>query len=78
MARGIVMTQLLPILQIIISMLLVAAILMQRRSGGLSPTFGGGGGFYRTRRGVERTLFFITIALSAMFIATALLNVLLR
>ena len=70
--------QLLLIFQIIISILLVTAILMQRRSGGLSPTFGGGGGFYRTRRGVERTLFFATIGLSVLFIAIALLNVLLR
>lgn len=72
------MMQILPIFQIIISTLLVIAILMQRRSGGLSATFGGGGGFYRTRRGVERTLFFITIALSVFFIATALLNVVLK
>lgn len=72
------MIQILPIFQIIISILLVIAILMQRRSGGLSATFGGGGGFYRTRRGVERTLFFVTIGLSVLFIATALLNVILK
>lgn len=63
------------IAQIIISILLIGAILLQRRSGGLSPAFGGDGGFYRTRRGIERGLFFATIALAALFLGTALLNV---
>lgn len=72
------MTYLFSVFQIIISVLLITAILLQRRSGGLSPTFGGGGGFYRTRRGIERGLFFGTIALSILFIAAALLHVVLK
>ena len=71
--------KILQILQIILSVLLVGAILFQRRGGGLSPALGGGGGgFYRTRRGVERVLFFSTIVLSALFLSAALLNVVLR
>ncbi len=72
------MTHILPIIQIIISLLLIGAILLQRRSGGLSPTFGGDGGAYRTRRGVERGLFGITIVLAVLFIAAAVLNIVLR
>lgn len=72
------MTTLLPIAQIIISTLLIGAILLQRRSGGLSPTFGGDGGGYRTRRGVEHGLFVATIILAVLFIAAALLNIILR
>lgn len=69
------MTGLLTVIQIIVSILLAAAILLQRRSGGLSPAFGGGGGFYRTRRGIERGLFFATVALSFLFVALALIHI---
>ncbi|MFY9462967.1 MAG: preprotein translocase subunit SecG [Candidatus Sungiibacteriota bacterium] len=72
------MTQLLPIIQIIISALLIGAVLLQRRSGGLSPAFGGDGGAYRTRRGIEQWLFITTIILAVLFIAAALLNIILR
>lgn len=68
--------QILNIVQIIISVLLIAAILLQQRGGGLSPVFGGESGAYRTRRGLERGLFGITIALSALFLVTALLHIL--
>ncbi|OHA04179.1 MAG: preprotein translocase subunit SecG [Candidatus Sungbacteria bacterium RIFCSPHIGHO2_02_FULL_52_23] len=69
------MLYLLDIAHIIVSVLLVCAILLQRRSGGLSPTFGGEGGFYRTRRGLERGLFYATIVLAILFIALAVLNI---
>ena len=67
------------ILQIIISILLITVILLQQRGEGLSATFGGGGGgVYRTRRGMEKSLFTATIILAFLFLATALLNVLLK
>ena len=72
------MKTILPLIQIALSLLLIGAILLQRRSGGLSPTFGGGSRFYRTRRGVERSLFFATIALSALFMLAALLNIVIK
>lgn len=64
--------------QIIVSILLVTAILLQRRGGGLSPVLGGSGGFYRTRRGMERVLFTGTIALSALFLLGAAINIILQ
>ncbi|MBI2640863.1 MAG: preprotein translocase subunit SecG [Candidatus Sungbacteria bacterium] len=66
------------IAQVIISVLLVITILLQQRGGGLSPVFGGEGGVYRTRRGVERMIFAATIVLSILFLATAILNILIR
>ena len=72
------MIPLLTIAQIIISLLLIAGILLQQRSGGLSQVFGGTGGLYRTRRGVERSIFIATIVLAVLFIATAVLNIILR
>ena len=64
------------IVQIIISIALVAVILLQVRSGGLGGVFGGTeSAVYKTRRGVERTLFNITIGLSVAFFVVTILNV---
>ena len=71
------MIQILNIIQIVISVLLAGAILLQQRGGGLSPVFGGESGGYRTRRGLERGLFAATIILAALFLATAVLHILL-
>ncbi|MBI5654049.1 preprotein translocase subunit SecG [Candidatus Uhrbacteria bacterium] len=68
---------LLPILQILISILLVAAILLQQRGTGLGAAFGGGGDVFRTKRGIEKSLFYATIGLSVLFFVTAILNVVL-
>ena len=64
------------IVQIIISIALAAVILLQVRSGGLGGVFGGSEtSVYRTRRGVERTLFNITIGLSLAFFAITIVSV---
>ena len=68
---------LLIIAQIVISILLIITILLQQRGGGLSPVFGGEGGFYRTRRGLEKMIFYATIVLAFLFLATAFLNLIL-
>lgn len=54
---------------IVLSIALVVAILLQSRGGGLGAMFGGDGmgGQYKTRRGLEKTLFFVTIGLSVGF-----------
>lgn len=66
------------IAQIIISVILVILILLQQRGGGLSPVFGGEGGVYRTRRGIERTIFIATIILAGLFLLVAAVNLLIR
>ena len=64
------------IAQIIISVALTVAILLQIRSGGLGSVFGGSdNAVYRTRRGVERLLFNITIGLAIAFFVITILNV---
>lgn len=60
------------VVQIIISVLLVSLILLQGKGSGLSATFGGEGGFYRTKRGFEKLIYFLTIALTIIFLATSL------
>ena len=64
----------LQIIQIAAAIVLVATILLQQRGGGLSPVFGGEGGFYRTRRGVEKTIFVTTIVSAIVFFGAAILN----
>lgn len=64
------------IAQIILSIAMILAILFQSKGAGLGGLTGGDtGGVYRARRGVERTLFLITIVLSALFFLVAILNV---
>ncbi len=62
---------------IIISILMCVAILLQQRSSGLGMAFGGDGNVFRTKRGLEKGLFYATIALAALFFGIAILNLLL-
>jgi len=66
------------IAQIVVSVLLIAAVLMQQRGTGLSATFGGEGNIYRTKRGIEKALFILTIVLAIIFFAIALANILIK
>jgi preprotein translocase subunit SecG len=61
------------IAQIIISVALIAVLLLQVRGGGLGGIFGQADTVYRTRRGIEKTLFNLTIILTVLFVAVALL-----
>jgi len=64
------------IAQIIISAALVIIILLQTKGGGMGGVFGGTEtAVYKTRRGVEHTIFNITIGLSIAFFVITILNV---
>jgi preprotein translocase subunit SecG len=58
----------------ILSVALVLAILLQVRGGGLGGIFGQPDTVYRTRRGMEKTLFQVTIVLIVLFIIVALVS----
>lgn len=66
--------QILNILQILISLGLVIVILLQSRGSGLGTTFGGSGGgdSFRSKRGVEKLLFNLTIVLGIGFALNAI------
>ncbi|OGH24031.1 MAG: preprotein translocase subunit SecG [Candidatus Levybacteria bacterium RIFCSPHIGHO2_02_FULL_42_12] len=55
------------VLQLIVSAILIGVILLQSQGSGLSTTFGGGGEFYRSRRSLEKILFWFTVILAAIF-----------
>lgn len=69
------MQSFLPIAQIIVAILLIIFILLQQRGTALGSSFGGqGGGFYTTRRGIQKKIFWATIISGVLFIALAILN----
>lgn len=63
------------IVQIIVSIAIIALVLLQVKGGGLGNIFGGDGGIYRTRRGVEKTLFQGTIGLAVFFFVISIIAV---
>lgn len=61
------------IAQIITSIVLVLIVLTQNRSGGLGSAFGGdSSSIYRTRRGIEKTLFNFTIGAAVAFLVLSI------
>ena len=65
---------LLLIAQMVIAISVGTAILLQARGTGLSSTFGGESTAYRSRRGLERTLFRLTIVLIIVFVLVSLVG----
>ncbi|MDH5364343.1 MAG: preprotein translocase subunit SecG [Dehalococcoidia bacterium] len=63
------------IAQILIATALIATILFQLHGGGLGGIFGQSDSVYRTRRGIEKTLFKLTIVLAIIFVILAVLMV---
>jgi len=61
--------------QILVAVALVAVILLQVHGGGLGGIFGQPDTVYRTRRGIEKTLFRLTIALAGVFVVLAIVTV---
>lgn len=73
------MAQILPYIQIVLSILLIAGILLQRSEASLGASFGGDGasGGRFVRRGFEKTLFNSTIIIAILFCASAFASLLL-
>jgi preprotein translocase subunit SecG len=63
------------IAQIILSAALIIAVLFQVKSGGLGGIFGQPDTVFRTKRGVEKTLFQFTIALVVLFVIFSIIAV---
>ena len=61
------------LIQIVISIVLVITILVQVRGQGIG-LFGSAEGSFRTRRGIEKTLFQFTILLVGLFILVSIVS----
>lgn len=60
--------------QIVLSVALVLAILLQVRGGGLGGIFGQADSVFRTKRGVEKTLFQLTLVLVVLFVIVSIVT----
>jgi preprotein translocase subunit SecG len=60
--------------QMIVAVALIAAVLAQVKGGGLGGIFGQPDSVYRTRRGVEKALLQITIALVVIFVGISIIS----
>jgi preprotein translocase subunit SecG len=63
----------LTVAQMVLSVALVLILMLQVRGGGLGGIFGQADTVYRTKRGLEKTLFQFTIVLVVLFVAISLL-----
>jgi preprotein translocase subunit SecG len=71
------MEQFLDIALIITSVALIISVILQSKGAGLGGLTGADtGGVYTARRGIERTLFWVTIVLSVIFFVLAIATVL--
>jgi preprotein translocase subunit SecG len=66
--------------QLLISIVLIVVILLQSKGTDIGSAFGGGGpvgggSSFRTRRGLEKTLFQLTIVLAVVFLLISALSV---
>ena len=59
------------IAQILIAIALIVTVLFQLRGGGIGGIFGQADSVYRTRRGIESTLFKLTIILIVLLVVFA-------
>lgn len=66
------MSNLLLIIQIVLSVIISAAILLQAQGSGLGSTWSGGGETYHTRRGLEKIIFYFTITAIIAFAGVSL------
>jgi preprotein translocase subunit SecG len=60
---------------LVVSIALILTVLLQVKGGGLGGIFGSPDSVYRTKRGLEKTLFQLTIALIVLFIAISLVSI---
>ncbi|NTU69901.1 preprotein translocase subunit SecG, partial [bacterium] len=69
--------KLLTLAQLISSGVLIIFILLQAKGSGLGAAFGGEGNIYRTKRGLEKGLFILTIIVAIIFASSSFLAILL-
>ena len=75
---SVVMKTTLLVIQMVSALSMIVCVLLQNRGTGIGAAFGGDGNIYRTKRGVEKGLFIVTIFFSRLFIASSLAAVILQ
>jgi preprotein translocase subunit SecG len=62
------------VIQTLVAMTLIAIILLQAKGTGLGSTFGGQSQMYHSKKGAEKAIFYLTIALAIIFVVLSLIN----
>lgn len=65
----------LTVIQLSSALILMLSILLQQRGTGLGNAFGGTGNVYRTKRGIEQVLYWMSIIFAFLFSLSSLLIV---
>ena len=60
---------------VIVALTLIGIVLLQGQGSGLGSAFGGDAGIHRTRRGVEKTMFNLTLMVASLFLLLSLVTV---
>ena len=60
--------------QLLVALALIFVILLQAKGSGLGGIFGQADTVYRTKRGIEKTLFQLTIALTIVFVVLSVIS----
>ena len=68
------MQTILSVIQIVLSVAIILVILLQVKGGGLGGIFGQADSVYRTRRGLEKRLFQLTVVLIVVFLTVAIVT----
>jgi preprotein translocase subunit SecG len=67
--------EILIIVQILVCLFLGALILLQTKGTGLGKSFGASGTSFSTKRGMEKTIFWLTVFLTLLFILSSLTQI---
>jgi len=68
------MHQIVLVIQIVVSIAVISVVVLQAKEDGLGRAWGGGGEFYKSRRGVEKFIFQLTVFFIIIFLITSVLN----
>lgn len=68
----------LSIFQVILAVLLTVVIILQQRGSDAGMAFGGGTESFRSKRGLEKFLFYATIVMAVLFAANSILTLVLQ
>ena len=70
-----VILNILPYIQIFLAILMVILVLIQQTDSDAGVSFGGGGAStWHTRRGAEKFIFYFTIIISILFVASVIVD----
>ncbi|HUD02917.1 MAG TPA: preprotein translocase subunit SecG [Candidatus Paceibacterota bacterium] len=80
MTSGGILPQILPVVQIVLSVLLIGCILLQQTGASLGGAFGGDNfsAAFHTRRGSEKVLFYASIILGILFALSCIVALMLN